>query len=244
MDPFSLDIPVTSPVTWIGGTSLSKESKERRKSDGHFATTVTPSSEGTSRKLEPYPWNVPSKPTSEVQSSESQPSFNIKGFFHRFGGTSDTVKSSSPSTITKSSTGRTSRTVNTAVKDIKEPLFNKKGQDEDMADDDDINSLEGPESYTITPYPGPTLFREWCESQFRTFHHGALDFMEDMKILGEGDTYYWTNLKPREYILMFESKQYDNIRKQLADYALSENLLITKLIKIYLLDKNGHIQII
>jgi hypothetical protein len=205
MDPFSLDIPVTSPVTQIRNTSLSKE---RRKSEGHFATRVTPTSEGPSRKLEPYPWNIPTQLTSEVQSSRTQSSrtqqsFGIKDFFNRFGGTSETVKSSSPSTITKSSTGRTSRTVNTAVKDVKEPLFDKKVQNDDMADDDDINSLEGPEDYTIVPYPGPTFFREWCESQFRTFHHGALDFMEDMEILGEGDTYYWTSLKAKDYVLMF-----------------------------------------
>lgn len=86
--------------------------------------------------------------------------------------------------------------------------------------DDDIDSLADIEvnPFSILPYPGPHDFDNWCESQFSGYiTPGSSEFLHHLGIEEDNDTYYWTNINPREYINLLGANQYDKVRNILIE---------------------------
>ena len=130
----------------------------------------------------------------------------------------------------------TTRTSNTVVKDVKEPLNDNDDDyiEDYMFTDDDINFLEdvSGDPIRIVPYPGPIDFGIWCESQFpHVIPQGKTDFLRQFDIMFEPDVYHWNNLKARNYLMFLGPKQYDNVRKILAELQTIRKYITSQLDK-------------
>ena len=116
----------------------------------------------------------------------------------------------------------TTRTSNTAIKDVKEPLNDEDADyiEDYMPTDDDIDSIAdvSGDPVRIVPYPGPIDFGIWCESQFpHIISWGTAEFLQQFDIMSESDVYHWINLEAREYLKLLGPEQYDNARKLLTE---------------------------
>ena len=92
--------------------------------------------------------------------------------------------------------------------------------DDYIPKDDDIDSLADMDLVqpTIAPYPGPTDFGTWAESQFTgMIPNGTATFLDQFNLLSEKDVDYWTNLKAQDYLKMLGEQQYEHVRKTLAE---------------------------
>ena len=241
MDPFRSDIGVTSPVT-SGHSTTRKQHQQRRRTAKGKAVDVTPSPPTAARKLEPYQPKASFRQPSEVQSGTTMPLSLFKGLFAPKEPLSDpkTVSLENLSTTMIHTVEEeepwdsfqdTTRTSNTAVKDVKKPLYDEEDDyiDDYMPTDDDIDSLADTSGdlIRISPYPGPLEFGAWCESQFpNVIPKGTAEFLDQFNILSEADVYHWINLDAREYLKLLGPEQYDNAEKTEQNYALSGSTLI------------------
>ena len=119
----------------------------------------------------------------------------------------------------------TGRDFNLAVKelltDIKEQLNDQ--NDIYIPGDDDIDSLADTsgDTFKILPYPGPTDFGNWVESQFSSvIPKGTAAFLDQFNITTEEDTYYWSSLYSHDYLELLGPEQYDKVRNTLAELHL------------------------
>jgi hypothetical protein len=101
-----------------------------------------------------------------------------------------------------------------------------------LTDDDDIDSLGDPNDGfgpTILPYPGVDDYGNWLESQFPSvIPTGTSYFLKQLDMENEADVTHWANLDAPNYLDLLGPKQYDAIRKVLAEIKTIRRFIVSQ----------------
>jgi hypothetical protein len=256
--PANMDSAIVTPTVTLGKTpavTLKKAKWNKRKGNSTYRSIVvtpslmtTPKSsikiESEKRSLRPYRPPFPHStspsmshlsPTAPNISLVGQPSAHLPMDPPVLVETSSVISAQSYN-LQLSGHHSVSRT----VKNVKLQLSGKshdypgflKEDEESLTDDDDIDSLGDPNDDfgpTILPYPGVDDYGNWLESQFPSvIPTGTSYFLKQLDMENEADVTHWANLDAPNYLDLLGPKQYDAIRKVLAEIKTIRRFIVSQ----------------